>query len=214
MLNHYRATFQSHPFTSIWVTRETTDPVGKLRVIPWREQKARSTILDEFWNSADRAANHRELTCQAFEDHQAGGFGPDRGTYEAVGSLHIRGHIDLVAEETDPGLQTQCLGKLSEVPRLRAIPNDPGNDLRGKSAQGPKQDVDSLPADELSDHEGHKLVSNIEFLPEMRSCDVVRPKTFRIDEMGTAAEVWPYAFSFKAPQDKITDAENFAVAPE
>src|SRR5437899_589700 len=69
-LNDYRSTFESHPFTRLWVTRETTDPLSKLRIISWRKQKTRSTILDKFRDSADRAPNHRELTRQAFEDHQ------------------------------------------------------------------------------------------------------------------------------------------------
>ena|SRR5437016_5237852 len=165
------------------------DPVGKLCIIPWTEQKARSTILDEFRDSADRAPNHREPTCQAFKVHQADRFAPECGAHKAVGSLHIGRYIHLVAEETDPGLQAQRLGKLSEVPRLRAITYDPGNDLQRKFMQGPKDDVNPLPAHELRHHEDHKLRCYIELLSDSGPCDVVGSETFGIDEIGTGAGV-------------------------
>jgi hypothetical protein len=212
--NHDRPSFRSHASTRPRVAFETPDSLGKLRIVARREQKASSAILDEFRDSADRAPNHRELTCQAFEDHQPGGLGPNGWADEAVGGLHVPGYIHLVAEEMHPVLQTQCLAEICEAPRIGAISYDPRDNPPGKSPEGPKDDVDPLPVDQLSDHEDYKAICDVEFFPEMRSPDVVRPKTLGVDEMGAGTEVWPYALSFEALQDKITDAEDFTVPPK
>lgn len=171
-------------------------------------------MVDELRDSANRTRDYRKSTCQTFQDHQAGGFGPYRRTDKAVGSLHIARYIHLTTEETDPGLQTQCLAQVCEAARIGAIPYDPRNDSQGKSPEGPQDDVNPLPLDQVSDHEDYKLICDIELLPEMGSPGVIGSKTLGVDEMGTRTEVWPYAFSFETSTDEITDAEDSTVPPE
>src|SRR2546428_2387243 len=185
-----------------------------MRIIPRREQKARSTLLDEFRDPADRAANHRQPTRQAFEDHQAGGFGPDCGADQAVRRLHEARDIHLVAEEPDPRLEPQGPAQVSQPRRIWTVPDDPRHDPRRQPRERSQDDVHSLPVDQLRDHQDDELPADTEFLPERGPRHVVGPKAVGIDEMRARYQVRPDSLGFEAPPDEVTDADDLAVPAE
>src|SRR5262249_10283296 len=145
----------------------------------------------EFRDSADRTRDDRESTCEAFEDRQTGGLSPNAWADKAISHLHIPGYIHLITEETNSVLLTQCLAEIFEASRVGAVPYDPRDDPYGKSPEGPKNDVDPLPVDQLSDNENYKSICDAELFPPMCSPAVVGSKTLGVDEMSTGTEVWP-----------------------
>ena len=76
-LDYDLAPLRPHPSTPLRVLREVPDPVGKLRIVVRREEKARSTIVDELRDPAPPAPDHREPACEGLEIHKVDGFGTE-----------------------------------------------------------------------------------------------------------------------------------------